>query len=1153
VDIGFQVFNLTTYPHLVAFFRELKVDTEESDMSFSNSSGSWEWSSNGLSTIFPEWGSCMDVEHVKMVRDIFRFGSHAPKVLEDPKYKRMTMQQYLHEQGYSTRFMTCYIGPMLSAIWSVPGTSALEMPIQTVVQFYINHHLLSTVTPRPTWRVVKGRSKNYVDAVLEALPNVKSGTEIVSVKRTDDGVVLEDSNQQLYSHDRVVFATHAPDTLRMLGEDATPEELEILGAVKYQDNLCVLHDDASYMPKNKKVWSAWNFIGEWQGPNATGSVSSAQGSERSVCCTYYLNRLQNLPEDTPHRFVTLNPHIPVPKTAVLGQWTLAHPVLNAEAVEAQEKLPSIQGQKRTWFCGAWTRYGFHEDGILSAVTVAESMGVSTPWKITHSPDPVPSAFGFVAAQVFHNFMKACIKTGQMRVIYPDGTEQSYGPPESSLKAILRVMDYRFFSQILAGSDIALGEAFMADMFDTDTDTARLCDVIIANQNNFAEYLWMLGPVNYCADTWNWLQHLLLVRNTVQLSAANIEAHYDQGNDMFRTFMDETMMYSSAIHWDNDAEEQEWLWGSKRDAELRTDEGDELYNSQLRKLDTILAAADIKPGATVLEIGCGWGECAIRGVMNYKCNWVGLTLSKEQKAEADARIKRLGLEHCIKILVCDYRNIFDHHPPGSFDCIVSIEMMEAIGHQNFGKFFWTTQRALKPGGKLMVQVITIPHERYDAYCKSSDFIRKHIFPGGHLPSVTVLDEFSRANDLALVHCKDIGPHYAVTLKEWCKRFTEQQDKVLELGYSREFFRKFVWYFSICEASFRAKMIGNHHLCWVKGMRPQESIGMAPRSLMTRMKQAIVGGERTTPLVSGLYTGVVYHSRRKVAGVSNAENSFEYKVMMAHLDLAELDQVFAGSWLWGVDRPALVSFNRKDHVGPPGVPLDLVIRDLVQKETTRRPQGRITVLTQLRFMGYCFNPITVYYCWSECGTAVETMVLHVTNTPWQEDICYVLPTQGKVNDKKEFVTTFNKQLHVSPFLDMDYQYKLVAAPPGSTIQLSLENHRKSSPDAHSDEASTAAPFFASVNLHRQEITTRNLMLFLLTVPLMTWQVQFWIHWQALILFLKKATVFEVDHPKYNFHGSTNLQYLFDLVKHIVLFIGAILWMAPAKVLKTLGVSV
>eukprot|EP00667_Euglena_gracilis_P000649 EG_transcript_649 len=1131
VDIGFQVFNLTTYPLLVALFRELEVDTEESSMTFSNSGGHWEWSSEGLSTIFPSPKSFLDRDHVAMVADIFKFGRHAPTVLSDPAYAAMTMKDYLRKHNYCNRFMTSYIGPMLSAIWSVPGSTALEMPIRSVVQFYVNHHLMSTVTPRPTWRVVRGRSHKYVEAIIQRLSDVKSGVEITAAKRDASGVTLTDINGNQYRHSAVIFATHAPDTLRILGEDAREDERAVLGGVRYQDNLCVLHNDPAYMPSDPRVWASWNFIGDWTGPaSSTEERGNSKGSEASVCCTYWLNRLQNLPSTLGHRFVTLNPHKPVPPSAVMGQWVMAHPVLDHIAVVSQELLPSIQGKYRTYYAGAWTRYGFHEDGILSAVNVATLMGAKMPWKVTFTPDPVPSIPSYVGFHLFNAFAKSAIQKGHLRLLLPDGAERRYGPPASPLQAICRVWDWQFFPKLASGSDIALGEAFMADLFDTDGEASRFADVLIANQNHFMEKLWMLGPINYIMETLNWLNHLLLVRNTLSLAAANIKAHYDQGNDMFRTFMDKSMLYSSGLHWETDAEEEEWLWGSKRDAELRTEEGDGLYDAQLRKLDAILSAAEIKPGNLVLEVGCGWGECAIRGVTQYRCKWVGLTLSHEQKVEADARVKKLGLEDAITILVMDYRNLLDHYPPGSFDAIVSIEMMEAIGHSNFDNFFRTMQRALKPGGKLMVQVITLPHERYAAYCKSSDFIRKHIFPGGHLPSVETLKEFSTKNGLVLDQCRDIGPHYTVTLRAWRTRFVEQYDRVIELGYDRTFIRKFIWYFAICESSFRAKMIGNHHLRWAK----PASGPVDPTAGSSPLKRSLKDAS-ALPLHSGLYEGVVRHTRRQVEGLSPAENVFSYRVMMAYLDLGELDRVFAGRWFWGVDRLAPISFNRADHYGPKDTPLDVCVRDAVERETGRRPHGPITMLTNLRYMGYCINPITVYYCWAEGRSALEAVALHVTNTPWREEILYVLPAQGKVSKDGAFTTLFPKKMHVSPFLGMEYEYKLVAELPGQSISVVLENHHKPSDEKSSDQP-REVPFRASAHLSRREITTWTLCRFLCLVPLMTWQVQFWIHYQAVILAFKRVQMFEVEHSNYTLYGSPTARFVVDWLKNIAIFIGA-----------------
>jgi len=435
--------------------------------------------------------------------------------------------------------------------------------------------------------------------------------------------------------------------------------------------------------------------------------------------------------------------------------------------------------------------------------------------------------------------------------------------------------------------------------------------------------------------------------------------------------------------------------------------------------------------------------------------------------------------------------------------------------------------------MTVQVITIPHERYDAYCNSSDFIRKHIFPGGHLPSVPVLKEFATKNGLRLDHCRDIGPHYTVTLREWRRRFTEQYDRILALGYDRAFIRKFVWYFVICESSFRAKMIGNHHLRWVKAAD-------------TEPTRATKG-----PLRSGLYVGTVKHARRQVNCTSEAAHRFSYPVMMAYLDLGELDRVFAGRWFWGVDRWAPIAFHRADHFGPKDVPLDTVLRDAVEKKAGRRPTGPITVLTHLRYMGYCFNPITVFYCWTPDGAAVESMVLHVTNTPWQEDVLYVLPAEeGKACRSGTFEAEFPKALHVSPFLSMDYIYKLIASVPGRTIDVTLENHRVAENGASQHEASKVVPFVASVHLERREMTPSTLARFLCYYPILTWQVQLWIHWQAILLFLKGVRVHEVPHPDYALCGSSSLRSAVDLLKHLVLFAGALLWVLPATILRAVG---
>jgi cyclopropane-fatty-acyl-phospholipid synthase len=283
---------------------------------------------------------------------------------------------------------------------------------------------------------------------------------------------------------------------------------------------------------------------------------------------------------------------------------------------------------------------------------------------------------------------------------------------------------------------------------------------------------------------NWFAHLLR-SNTKTRSRKNISAHYDLSNDFFALFLDPTMMYSSAVF---------------------ATEDEPLEDAQRRKMRLLIEQADIRPEHHVLEIGSGWGGMAIEMARTTGCRVTSVTISREQHALARERVKAAGLDDRVDIQFCDYRDI-----EGTFDRVVSIEMLEAVGHEHFDSFFRTIDRSLAPGGRAVLQVITIPHARYDAYRKSVDWIRIHIFPGGHLPSVEALEaSMHRCSSLRITARDDIGPHYAPTLARWRKTLASRLPDLDRMGYDDVFFRTWEYYFCYCEAAFATHTLGNHHL-------------------------------------------------------------------------------------------------------------------------------------------------------------------------------------------------------------------------------------------------------------------------------------------------------------------------------------------------------
>ena len=811
IDLGFQVFNLTTYPHLEGMFEELGVDSEPSEMSFSLSvdSGKVEWASHGLGTVFAQKKNAVSPSFLKMLYDVLRFGREAPRVLEAANehiYKDMTLGQYLERHGYSESFKRNYVLPMCAAVWSVPAKSVLEFPICMLIRFWVNHHLLD-ITNRPCWRVVKGRSRTYVQRILEELPDVRVHSPVVKVERDEKvsrvAVTCETKRgPEVELFDSVVLATHSDISLRMLQSDTKEQEelRDILKKIPYSYNEVYLHQDESLMPKNRDAWASWNCIESREGVDNPLEVP--------VCVTYWANRLQDLGTGAPDYFVTLNPvHTPA-EDKVVRKMVLAHPIFGKESVIAQNMVKKAQGKGGIYLCGAWCGYGFHEDGMRSAINVVESMGGRIPWT-PRTCSPKISMIDSIAMKIFDSFAKMAILKGKLRLVLPNGEEMVYGTPEPPaggdaeswrkrppLNATVRIYDCAFFRKIISRHDTGLGESYMDGDFEVieglsgSGDLGSLMAVITANAGSVEANRGILGIFNRLGDkilTWSHIQR----SNTALGSRKNIEEHYDAGNDMYKTFLDETMTYSCGM-WKNG-------------------ETESLRESQLNKIDSLIEKADLQPGHKVLEIGCGWGSFAIRAAQTRQCHIVGLTLSKEQLAEATERVKKAGVDHLVTLLYCDYR---DTPNLGTYDRVVSCEMIEAVGHEHLPAYFATIGAALKPGGKAALQVIAAPDERYEAYCNSSDFIREHIFPGGHLPSMGACVEAARGTGLSIHKLLDIGEDYAVTLRRWREAWESKKDEILQLGYSEKFWRKYRFYFVYCEGGFDAKYIHTYQVTWVK---------------------------------------------------------------------------------------------------------------------------------------------------------------------------------------------------------------------------------------------------------------------------------------------------------------------------------------------------
>ncbi len=369
VDTGFQVFNRRTYPNLTRFFRHLGVEANDADMSFSVQvrDAGIEWKGTSLDTVFAQRKNIANPKFLRMLGDVLRLSRNADRLLADPTIADLTLGQLMKREGYSAAFTDWYLIPMGDAIWSTPPGDMLDYPALTFLRFCDNHGLLH-VGGKPMWLSVRGGARGYVQAASKSLSGeVFENEPVLRVERTATQVsVSTDLRQRDY--DAVVLATHPPQTRAILGDAMTPAEQEVLDAFDYWPNDVVIHTDESFMPKERRAWASWNWY-----------AASSDMTKSMLMLTYCINTLQHLPAGTPTVMETLNRGHEPSAGSVLAELSFQHPMYSRAAVAAQAKLPGIQGVDRVWYAGAWTRYGFHEDGILSGVRVAEALGATLPW------------------------------------------------------------------------------------------------------------------------------------------------------------------------------------------------------------------------------------------------------------------------------------------------------------------------------------------------------------------------------------------------------------------------------------------------------------------------------------------------------------------------------------------------------------------------------------------------------------------------------------------------------------------------------------------------------------------------------------------------------------------------------------------------------
>eukprot|EP00554_Chaetoceros_debilis_P011206 CAMPEP_0194110658 /NCGR_PEP_ID=MMETSP0150-20130528/9850_1 /TAXON_ID=122233 /ORGANISM="Chaetoceros debilis, Strain MM31A-1" /LENGTH=954 /DNA_ID=CAMNT_0038799893 /DNA_START=5 /DNA_END=2866 /DNA_ORIENTATION=- len=898
VDVGFMVFNDSNYPNMTAWFKEMGIESEDTDMSLSVSldeGKTVEWSSDGIAGLMANKLQILKPSFHRFVKDMIRFNKEAAKILmltaDDPR-KQVTIKQYLREEGYSKEFATHYLLPMMAALWSASMGDVLNFPACQLIGFMCNHKMLQ-IFERPQWKTVAGRSRQYTEQILSLLgEKAHVSCPITSVRKVQTGdspkyeLFMAENSESMGLFDEVVFACHAPSAVDLLqhNSECDPELLKRLGEIQYEDNIVYVHSDPALMPKRKAAWASWNCMGKVNelkshlsknnpsGESFEGGESGfgrmleeekveldgENGRMKAVYVTYYLNKLQNLKTGT-DIFVTLNPHQRPDPKFVYKKQTMAHPQFTPQTCLARETIAKdFQGKDGLWFCGAWQGYGFHEDGCRGGFEVATAMTqVPLPWCVgKDSTEMVLAPPNFITPLSKHmedstlqkisnylfttlpvavckwmvlGFMKDAIKRGSLRLKMNDGSIITIGDGSQcgcdSEPVTVRVFDDNFFVKIATEYDLGLARSYMAGHYNIEplsSDSAydqiirpstlrnesnvvlgdpigltRLFHLFIGNRDDAKSFLpkrsckIYANPLSNAAGLFvakigaslSFFRYRLTMDNSEKGgSLKNIHAHYDLSNDLFRTFLDKTtLMYSSAIY------DGVKMPGTLGKLAFR----DTLEEAEVRKLDTLLDRAQVQKGQTLLDIGFGWGGLSLHAAKKYGCRVTGITLSVEQKALAEERVRKEGLEDLINFEVIDYRTFArKKENRQKFDRVLSCEMIEAVGHDHLGEFFWAVEQVLSHDGVLVMEAITTPESRYETYLRTTDFINTIIFPGSLCPSLHALVDASyQWSTLTLEHIDNIGIHYAETLREWRRRFNASEETVRALGFDDVFMR--VW--------------------------------------------------------------------------------------------------------------------------------------------------------------------------------------------------------------------------------------------------------------------------------------------------------------------------------------------------------------------------
>ena len=748
-NIGFQVFNKITYPNIINFFHDLNIPIQKSNMSFSVVTNFLSWGTGHILSIIL---SLFNFSFIILLYNMWYFHYDANKFIETEDHIT-TVEEFCIKYKYNSYFTEGYLIPFCSAVWSSSPDESKNFMAFPTLKFMKNHGLLSF--RKLQWYTLSNRSQDYIDNILS-----KYSDRITIIHKSPENIKPNYVDGKYYDH--IIFACHGNNIINLL-ENPKKEQIEVLNKFIFSKSKCYLHSDLSLMPSNKYIWSSWNFI---------------KSGKKSIC-TYWCNKIQC---DLTYKnlFFTLN-FDKKPQNSLL-EIDFEHPIMNKSTIEAQHEISKIQGKDNFWYVGAYLANGFHEDGVVSSLKVVNKL-LSIDIPILKPLVNNYSNYSYINNIIIFIF-KRIIKKGKLSLQIANHPITIIQCKKIQGKeANIQVINPYLFLKALLNHNVGFGEAYINGYF-TTTNLKELLTLITININSSE----LLKSISYFKNLYTNYKIKIQTKCTIFNSITNIEKHYDLSNDLYKSFLDKTMTYSSAIF---------------KNLEVIPDN---LELAQKNKYNRIIKKLNITQNDHILEIGCGWGGFAIHAVLTTKCKVTCITLSKNQIVYFKEKIKNNALlEKNIEILFIDYRNI-----TGLYDKIVSIEMVEAVGFKYIEDYFKILKKLIKPCGQIMIQSICIPDKRLYSYKNSVDFIQKYIFPGGFLPSIGLINKYSDKYGLIVSDIKNITTDYADTLSIWKINFNHNYKRIENNQFNLRF--KLIWnyYLDYCEVGFRTNMVQTYQI-------------------------------------------------------------------------------------------------------------------------------------------------------------------------------------------------------------------------------------------------------------------------------------------------------------------------------------------------------